>query len=278
MDEIRQSADNKFIPMTSVDSGKGMDVTADVYYFTQQIVNVIFLENAEADTWVLIDAGMPYGGQKIIDMAEKKFGSKPPAAILLTHGHFDHVGGIKKLLEKWDVPVFAHRDEFPFLTGKQAYSEPDTSVEGGVLAKISSLYPNEPVDISVNLYELPVDGSVPLLPAWQWVHTPGHSPGQVAFFRQADRILISGDAIITVRQDSLYRVLIQKEEVCGPPVYLTTDWDAAEDSVRKLAALNPEWMIGGHGQAMHGLQLRDELDKLVANFREVAVPSHGKWV
>jgi glyoxylase-like metal-dependent hydrolase (beta-lactamase superfamily II) len=147
-----------------------------------------------------------------------------------------------------------------------------------MLAKISSFYPNEPVDIHEALQVLPPDGSVPFLPDWHWVHVPGHSPGQVALFRESDRILISADAIVTVKQDSIYRVLVQKEEVCGPPVYLTTNWEQAYESVQRLAELNPAVLVPGHGTAMQGDDLQRGLQHLLSHWEEEAVPDHGKWV
>ena len=273
-----QSSDNKFIPMTSVDSGKLREVSADVAYYTNQIVNLVMI-GKPGDSWVLVDAGMPKSGDAIIKAAEKRYGiGNPPSAIVLTHGHFDHVGSIVDLILEWNVPVYAHPEEFPFLTGQQAYPEPDTSVEGGMLAKISAIYQNEPINIPEALQSLPQDGSVPGLPGWEWIHVPGHSPGQIALFRRSDGLLISADAFITVKQDSMYKVLVQKEEVCGPPVYLTTDWDAAYDSVKTLAMLNPQTVIPGHGTAMSGKELKEGLDKLVGNWNEVAVPGHGRWV
>lgn len=263
--------------MTSVDSGKLREVTPDVAYYTNQIVNLVMIGNP-GGPWVLVDAGMPKSGREIIQAAEKRYGSTPPSAIILTHGHFDHVGSIVDLILEWNVPVYAHPVEFPFLTGAQAYPEPDASVEGGMLAKLSSIYPNEPVNITEALQMLPADGTVPHLPEWQWVHVPGHSPGQVALFRERDRLLISADAFITVEQDSMYKVLVQKEEVCGPPVYLTTDWDAAYDSVKRLDALDPQVVVPGHGTAMHGEDLKKGLDNLIRNWKEEALPSHGKWV
>jgi glyoxylase-like metal-dependent hydrolase (beta-lactamase superfamily II) len=119
---------------------------------------------------------------------------------------------------------------------------------------------------------------VPFLTGWKWVHVPGHSPGQVALFRETDRVLISADAIVTVRQDSMYRVLVQKEEVCGPPVYLTTDWEQAHESVQRLAALNPAILVPGHGTAMQGQELQTGLQHLLRHWQEDAVPDHGKWV
>jgi glyoxylase-like metal-dependent hydrolase (beta-lactamase superfamily II) len=222
---------------------------------------------------------MPKSGEKIIEECSDRFPTNNrPMAIILTHGHFDHVGSLVRLIEEWEVPVYAHPLEFPFLTGRQAYPEPDTSVEGGILAKISSIYPHEAIDITPAIVPLPSDGSIPHLPNWRWIHTPGHSPGHVSFFRETDGTLIAGDAFVTVRADSLYKVLTQKKEVNGPPRYLTTDWEAARESVEKLYALNPQVAVTGHGTAMEGEELQEGLKKLVNEFETLAIPNHGKFV
>jgi glyoxylase-like metal-dependent hydrolase (beta-lactamase superfamily II) len=274
---MRQSEDNKLIPMTSFSAGKGHEIREDIYYYTNQIVNVIFVGTAEH--WVLIDAGMPKSAHDILSAAETRFGdNSKPSAIILTHGHFDHVGSIVDLIREWEVPVYAHMFEFPYLTGAKAYPEPDTTVEGGLLAKMSSIYPNEPIDIKEALHPLPTDHSVPELPGWRWIHTPGHSPGHTSFFRESDKTLIAGDAFVTVRTDSFYKVLIQQKEINGPPRYFTTDWDEARESVKKLAALNPELAITGHGPFMEGQELRDGLTELANDFESLAVPEYGKYV
>jgi len=136
---MEQSRDHRIIPMTSFSSGNGEAVADDVFYFTKQIVNVVMLGHT-GDDWILIDCGMPKCGEGIIAAAEKRFGEdRPPKAIFLSHGHFDHFGGIVKLIEKWKVPVYAHPLEMPFITGEQQYPGPDSSVEGGLLAKLSSI-------------------------------------------------------------------------------------------------------------------------------------------
>src|SRR5690606_25379109 len=214
---MKQSDDNKPIPMTSVSSGKGREVSEDVFYYTDQIVNIVFIGKPGQEKWVLIDAGMPKSGSRIQEVAEERFGKgSRPDAIILTHGHFDHVGGLVELINKWRVPVYAHPLEFPYLTGKLAYPEPDSSVEGGMLAKISSIYPHQPIDISGAVEPLATNHSVNDLAEWKWIHTPGHSPGHVSLYRERDGLLLSGDAFVTVRQDSFYKVLLQKEEVNGP--------------------------------------------------------------
>ena len=276
---MKQSDDNRFIPMTTTEAGKGREVRPDIYYYTNQIVNFVMVGDPSGTDWVLIDAGMPKSGHKILEVATERFSrNNRPSAIFLTHGHFDHVGGIVTLLEEWETPVYAHPAEFMYLSGREAYDEPDTKVEGGLLAKISSIYPHEPIDITPALVPLPHSGNLPGLPGWKWIHTPGHTPGHVSFFRESDRTLIAGDAFVTVRTDSFYKVIIQKEEINGPPRYFTTDWDAAFESVKKLEALKPEIAITGHGPAMEGEELRSGLKELVDDFYEVAVPMYGKYV
>lgn len=275
---MRQSEDDKFIPMTSVTGGTETTCKPDIHFLTDQIVNVIFIGEENAKDWVLIDTGMPRSYKNVIKAAEKRYGKNAPKAILLTHGHFDHVGGIVDLLKHWKVPVYAHALEMPFLTGKEAYPEPDSSVEGGMLAKISTIYPNQAIDISEVIKELPSDHSVPFLPEFKWIHTPGHSKGHVSYFRSKDGALIAGDAFITVRQDSFYKVLVQKKEVNGPPRYLTPDWKAAKASVNKLQAIKPLIAITGHGPAMEGKELKTGLQNLIDNFEEIAVPEKGRFV
>jgi len=276
---MKKGKDQYSIPVTSIRSGKGEAVCNDVFYYTNQIVNIIMVGEPHSEDWVLIDAGMPNSGQEIQNAAEKRFGkNNPPKAIILTHSHFDHVGSIIHLLNVWNTPVYAHPLEFLYLTGEKRYPKPDDSVEGGLLAKLSSIYPIEPINIKCRLKELPEDGSIPELPEWKWYHVPGHSPGQIALFREKDRFLIAGDAFITVKQDSLYRVLIQKKGIYGPPVYLTTNWERAQQSVEKLQQLDPDKVIAGHGEYMQGTDLREGLFELVKNFEKDAVPSHGKFV
>lgn len=125
---------------------------------------------------------------------------------------------------------------------------------------------------------LPTDQRVPELDEWQWIHIPGHAPGHVSFFREKDRLLLSSDAFITVRQDSFYNVLMQKKEVNGPPRYLTKDWEAAWNSVKKLAALQPEIVVSGHGQSMEGEELKEGLSRLAQDFQKLVIPDYGRYV
>jgi len=277
--EMEYGSDYKWIPATSIGSGIGINVLPDLYCYTIQIVNICFVGSPDSKEFVLVDAGMPGSAEEIITACEDRFGLNcRPKAILLTHGHFDHVGAIIELIEHYQIPVYAHEYELPFLTGKKSYPEPDQSVEGGLIAKFSSLFPNEPIDLGNHIEKLPSDGSVPFMDGFRWIHTPGHSPGHVSLFRDEDRALIAGDAVITVKQDSLYKVFTQETEVNGPPRYLTTDWLAAWDSVKKLSSLTPSVMITGHGTPISGEMLTTGLDTLVNEFERIAIPDYGKYV
>jgi glyoxylase-like metal-dependent hydrolase (beta-lactamase superfamily II) len=70
-------------------------------------------------SWVLIDGGLRGCAGTIMKVAADRFGQDtPPQAVILTHGHFDHVGAFPRLFEHWDPPVYAHRLELPHLTGQ----------------------------------------------------------------------------------------------------------------------------------------------------------------
>ncbi|MFS0775550.1 MBL fold metallo-hydrolase [Neobacillus sp. 3P2-tot-E-2] len=277
--EISYGSDYKFIPATSIASGIGIEVLPDLYCHTIQIVNICLVGNPETKNFVLVDAGMPDSANEIISVTEERFGANSrPQAIILTHGHFDHVGAIIELINHWNVPVYAHELELPFLTGKLSYPEPDPTVEGGLVAKMSPMFPNEPINLGDHIQTLPSDGSVPHLSGCRWIHTPGHTPGHVSLFRDQDRSLIAGDAFITVKQDSLYKVLTQEMEINGPPRYLTTDWQAAWESVKTLEALKPTVAVTGHGKPLSGEMLANGLNKLVSEFEQIAIPDYGKYV
>lgn len=143
---------------------------------------------------------------------------------------------------------------------------------------MSPMFPNEPINLGNQVEELPSDGSVPHMPGFRWIHTPGHAPGHVSLFREEDRALIAGDAFVTVKQDSLYKVFTQEQEINGPPRYLTTDWQAALESVKKLEALKPSVAVTGHGLPMSGELLSNSLQKLVREFDQIAIPDYGKYV
>ena len=257
------------------------DVLPDLAYQRLAIVNVILFGPPDAGDggWVLIDAGVLGTANTIASAAEARYGDNArPSAIIMTHGHFDHVGALEELAERWDVPAYAHELELPYLNGTASYPPADPTVGGGMMAWASRLYPRGPVDVVPRLRVLPDDGRIPPMPGWRWIHTPGHTPGHVSLWRESDRTLIAGDAFITTRQESAYAVATQKPEMHGPPMYYTQDFEKAHRSVQRLAALEPEVVITGHGRPMRGPEMRRALHGLAERFDQVAVPESGRYV
>lgn len=254
------------------------EVVSDVAYQRLAIVNVVFIGEPGSKDWVLLDAGTMGTAELIASVAQKRFGDTPPRAIVMTHGHFDHFGALEALVAKWQVPVWVHELEKPYFDGTASYPPPDPGVGGGLMALLSPLYPRGPVNVSQYLKVLPSNGSVPPLPSWKWVHTPGHTPGHVSYWRESDKVLVVGDAFITTAQESAYSVALQKPEMHGPPMYFTQDFDASKVSVDRLIALEPEIAVVGHGRAMRGPLLRQSLQELSRRWDEVAVPQDGDYV
>lgn len=243
-------------------------------------VNVFGIRHGDG-SWTLIDAGIPGSASRILHWAEERFASAPNA-IVLTHGHFDHVGAAEELSKEWKVPIYAHPLEFPYLTGEKEYPAPNMGAGGGLMSLLSPIYPRGPIDVSGRLKALPALGgdlSVAELPSWQLLQTPGHTPGHVSLFRTGDRTLLVGDAFCTTKPESFFEAaLAQQTELHGPPAYFTSDWDQARASVQKLAALGPSVIAPGHGKPLKGEMVPAALRKLAADFDRIAVPENRKAV
>ncbi len=186
----------------------------------------------------------------------------------------DHAGSAWALATDWDVPIYAHRFEMPYVSGSSDYPPKDPTV-GGVLALMSRAFPDHGYDLRGRVRALPLDGTVPALPGWRAVHTPGHTAGHVSLWRAADRTLLAGDALATVNQDSPHGMVVQKAEFRRPPAPFTPDWSAAQSSVERLAALRPMTVGAGHGPPMSGPGVATALTDFARRLRP---PRHGRYV
>ena len=93
-------------------------ISPNIFLLDFTIANAFIIFD-ESRNWVLVDTGLENSTGLIEEVVEKHFSGFPPKAIILTHGHFDHIGCVKQLIKKWNVPVYAHPQEFPYLTGKK---------------------------------------------------------------------------------------------------------------------------------------------------------------
>ncbi|EMR00835.1 MBL fold metallo-hydrolase [Cesiribacter andamanensis] len=249
-------------------------VAPGIYRLSSTIVNVYFI-GLPAGPWVLVDTGMPFSAGQIRQAAESLYGlDARPEAILMTHGHFDHAGSVEELSRSWDVAVYAHPREFPYLSGRCEYPPQDPTV-GGFGGQMSRVYTNKPYNVAERLQALPEDGSLPMLQDWKWVFTPGHTPGHVSFFRERDRVLIAGDAIITMDIHNPAGLMGGHTGLWGPPEYFTPDWRMALKSIDKLALLKPKTLLTGHGDPLSYRGLDLDLVQFADKYRP---PLHGRYI
>lgn len=231
-------------------------------------VNVFGVATA-AGSWTLIDTGLPFSADYVRSWGERTFGG-PASAIVLTHGHFDHVSGAAELAQAWGVPIYAHPLEFPYLTGEKEYPPPQVGAGGGLMSVLSPLYPRGPVDLSRWLRPLatgPGAGDVTPVAGWEMIPTPGHTPGHISLFRSSDLALLVGDAFCTTKPESFFEAaLAQVPELHGPPAYFTADPQQAARSIRLLANLHPRIIAPGHGRPLAGASLEEKLPQFSTEY------------
>lgn len=228
-----------------------------------------------AASWVLVDTGWPGHGPAIRRAAEEALGAAAPRAILLTHIHPDHAGSVRELAEGWGAPVFVHPAELPLAAGYvPEYANPlDQRLVMPVLGRLPRTWRERMQsgsDLTDVVRPLDPEASPPGLPDWVTVHAPGHTPGSVAFFRPRDRLLISGDALLTVDLTSLGGLLAGRTRLASPLRF--TDWDraATEETIAALSRLRPAKIAPGHGRPMAGAAVAPGLRELTGRLHRRA--------
>jgi len=188
----------------------------------------------------------------------------------------------------WGCPVYVHPDELPLaaigdLSTVEKYANP---LDRWIILPLLRLMPRRRVESMLSNSSLKEvaqafgpGATVPGLPDWECIHTPGHTPGHVTLFRTSDRVLITGDAIVTVNLNSflgfpLWGLRLNKQRVSGPPWYSTWNWRAAKESVAALAGLEPRVLASGHGVPMTSEETARELRAFVDRFSSPAARKH----
>ena len=166
--------------------------------------NCYILQNG--NRCAIIDPG--YEPERILSFLKEK--ELAAEAILLTHGHFDHVGAVRELAAELDVKVYLHEADLSlppqFTAGPLYYTD---TYRGGLSIEAAGL------DIFVR-------------------HTPGHTPGSVCLL--VENVLFSGDTLFAGS--------------CGRTDLPGGDWAAIHESLRRLMRMPGDYTVcPGHGEA-----------------------------
>jgi glyoxylase-like metal-dependent hydrolase (beta-lactamase superfamily II) len=221
--------------------------------------NIYFVRSGSS--WALVDTGWAGDEPRILEAAAERFGPAfRPAAILLTHDHPDHGGAAKGLARRWECPVWMHPLEMPIALGDFAAMERFAGpLDRWVILPIMRAIGRNRREAAIARSSLvgtagafDPSGAVPGLPDWECVPTPGHTPGHISLFRRHDRVLISGDALVTLRVNSPSGFLLGSAGLSAPPRYTSWDWKGALASIEALARLEPNTIAGGHGRPLSG--------------------------
>ena len=223
-------------------------IAPDVGWQPISFVNAYFVGHS-GGPWALIDSGVPGWAAQIFEASEASFGAgSRPEAIYLTHGHFDHAGSAAELAESWNVPIFAHRMELPYLTGRSDYPPPDPTI-GGAMAFLSRFMPYRPRDLGDRVRELPGRASrIAGLGMDRDART--FARATFRFFRASDRVLIAGDAFATMNMDSWTGLVSGRKEAGARRRTFHHGLGGHAESIEKLADLRPNLLGCGHGIPM----------------------------
>ncbi len=174
----------------------------------------------------LIDAGLP-GSRLPLERYLRRIGRSLDELerIVCTHGHPDHIGGVRELAAT-GVDVLIHPDDLAGL--EVTFRDAVRARSRGPLLHYLTPHPGETV---------PVDhGDVlPVLGGLTVVHTPGHTPGSICLWSPRHRVLFTGDVLQVVRGRLTYASSI-----------FSHDYPAARQSVARLAELDPRLNAMAH--------------------------------
>jgi glyoxylase-like metal-dependent hydrolase (beta-lactamase superfamily II) len=176
---------------------------------------------------VLVDAGVALSGKKIV----KAVAGHTIGVHVLTHAHGDHAGGSKHVCDALGVPLWVGSADAPAVrTGKPVHG---AGVTGTIMSKVATF---APVTVTEELHEGEKVG-----PGFTVLEVPGHSAGHIALWRERDRTLVCGDVFFNMN------IVTTAYGLHEPPAGLTPDPPRNRESARRLAELEPELVLFGHG-------------------------------
>lgn len=206
-----------------------MEVLRGVYLIKGEISNTYLVE--AGGNYVLVDAGSP-GDVGLIMSYIKSLGLKPEDVkyVLVTHAHWDHVGGLSKIKELTKAKVVAHSDEAPYVeVGGEGFDGVNVDVKlagGELIAGLTA------------------------------IHAPGHTPGNTCFLDGVRGVLFAGDLIY--EEDGELHEMHHK---------YSRDPEGNRESIIKLMSYEFKHVLPSHGRPILN-EGKEALKKLVASLKE----------
>lgn len=186
-------------------------------------INIYLIED------VLIDAATRRAGRRVLRQIE----GRPLSMVALTHCHPDHQGVAKLVCQARQVPLACHAGDVDSMEGRAPVQR--ASPDNPVNKLISRFWEGPPHRVGRVL----ADGEE--IAGFRVIHTPGHTPGHVVFFRESDRVAIAGDVLNNMN------VLTGIPGLHEPRRQFTLDPEENRRSIRRLAELRPSLACFGHG-------------------------------
>jgi hydroxyacylglutathione hydrolase len=178
---------------------------------------------------VLIDAGTRQAEKRIM----RQIAGRELSAHALTHAHPDHQGSSHAICERLQIPLWCGQGDVPAMETPGGVFN---SQAPSLLNRLQRRFwtgPAHPVARAL------IEGDE--VAGFTVLESPGHSRGQVAYWRESDRVLILGDVLNNVNVKTGVPGLHE------PPAIFTPDPARNRASARRLAALRPQLTCFGHG-------------------------------
>jgi glyoxylase-like metal-dependent hydrolase (beta-lactamase superfamily II) len=199
---------------------------------------------------VLIDTGLQNNISKLKRVLDSlTLGWKDIKAILITHGHLDHVRNLFQLKELTGAPVLAHAAEQSHLNGTYPYK--GVARLCGLLEGIGRR--------CLHYQRVAIDEPLlpnAVLPYWgglQVIFLPGHTAGHCGFYSGRFNLLFSGDLFAS----SWFATHL-------PPAFLNSTPERLGDSLQRAKSLNPQGIVPSHYDKLDVAMHRRRLESLLA--------------
>ena len=185
---------------------------------------------------VLIDAGTRHARRRIL----RQLAGRKVTAHALTHAHPDHQGSSHAVCEALGIPLWCgEADAHAMETAPEGVAASQQPGAFNTLQKLFWTGPAHPVSRRLR------EGDE--VAGFEVLHVPGHAPGHVAYWRERDRVLLLGDVAANIDERRFWRVGLHE-----PLPLFTPDPERNRESIRRLAALEPELCLFGHGPPLRG--------------------------